>query len=99
MKLRAGLDPVSLRRLPEAIWLDGSHVTGNGTYSRLHGRNESKIPEGFKPYEPEVLDTKMVRAAGKSAADKHAERATKGHGDNKKTAIARCASRRCRTLS
>ena len=77
MKLRAGLHPVSLRRLPEAMWLNGSPVTGNGTYSRLHGRSESKIPEGFKPYEPEVLDTKMVRAAGKSAADKHAERATK----------------------
>ena len=77
MKLRAGLHPVSLRRLLEAMWMDGSPVTGNGTYSRLCGRSVSESPEGFKPYVPEVFDTKRARATGKCAADKHAERATK----------------------
>ena len=77
MKLRAGLPPVSLRRLPEAMWLDGAPVTGNGTYSRLCGRSVSESLEGFKPYVPEVFDTMRARATGKSAADKHAERANK----------------------
>ena len=77
MKLRAGLHPVSLRRLPEAMWLDGSPVTGNGTYSRLCGGSVSESPEGFKPYVPEVFDTMRARATGKCAADKHAERANK----------------------
>ena len=77
MKLRAVLHPVSLRRLPEAMWMDGSPVTGNGTYSRLCGRSVSESPEGFKPYVPEVFDTMRARAIGKCSADKHAERATK----------------------
>ena len=51
-KLRAGLHPVSLCRLPEALWPNGTPVIGNGKYARLRASGEQEKPEGFKLYVP-----------------------------------------------
>ena len=72
MKLRAGLHPVSLRRLPEAVWMDGTPVAGNGTYSRLTGKGETGTPDGFVPYVPEDRSKSTSETSGHCAAHKRA---------------------------
>lgn len=53
MKLRAGVHPVTGRRLPMAIDSDGSALQGEGRYMRLHAR--TALNDTFAQYVPEEL--------------------------------------------
>ena len=77
MKLRAGLHPVSLCRLPEAVWPNGSPVVGNGKYARLGTNCDAVVPEGFVPYIPEEFSSGATETHGRSAAEKNATRVAK----------------------
>ena len=53
MKLRAGVHPVTGRRLPMAIDSDGSALQGEGRYMRLH--TKTTLNDTFAQYVPEEL--------------------------------------------
>ena len=79
MKLRAGLHPVSAKRLPEAVWMDGTPVAGSGTYARLSSKVEKAKPDGFIPYVPDVSPengrpdgASCMKNPGNRAVDKRA---------------------------
>ena len=71
LKLRASDHPVSGAKLPQPTMMDGTPVSGIGTYSNLEG-GASQVPEGFVKYDPGMGEQLTANTSGTSAAEKRA---------------------------
>ncbi len=70
MRLRAGIHPVTLQRLPEATWEDGSPIDGVGGYKRRRGSPDHPPAPVFAEYVPEMFRPCVPNTGGKNAVQK-----------------------------